>query len=159
MRYVLCSKGKESPMSSGKSLFSKCSPTHPPPSEEISAYLGKETLFEGKMTFEGVFRLDGKFEGEIFESGTLIVGETAHIKGKIGLNTIVINGLVEGEIYAKARVEIHSTGKVYGKLFTPILTINEGGIFEGNCKMEGVLDKKEDNIDFLSTKADHPLSS
>ena len=146
-------------MSSGKSLFSKTSFTPPPASEEISAFLGKETLFEGKMTFEGVFRLDGKFEGEIFDSGTLIVGETAIVKGKIGINTIIINGLVEGDVYAKVRVEIHPTGKVYGKLFTPILTINEGGIFEGHCKMEGVLDKKEDNLDLLSTKTDHSLSA
>lgn len=145
-------------MSSVKSLFSKTSSTPPPAPEEISAYLGKETLFEGKMTFEGVFRLDGKFEGEIFESGTLIVGETAIIKGKIGIDTIIINGLVEGDVYAKARVEIHSTGKVYGNLFTPILTINEGGIFEGHCKMEGMLDKKEKNLDLLSQKVDHPLT-
>jgi cytoskeletal protein CcmA (bactofilin family) len=146
-------------MSSGKPLFSKSSSTPPPASEEISAFLGKETLFEGKMTFEGVFRLDGKFEGEIFDSGTLIVGETAIVKGKIGINTIIINGLVEGDVYAKVRVEIHPTGKVYGKLFTPILTINEGGIFEGHCKMEGVLDKKEDNLDLLSTKTNHSLSA
>ena len=146
-------------MSAGKSLFSKSSPASSASCEEISAYLGKQTLFEGKMTFEGVFRLDGKFEGEIFESGTLIVGETATIKGKIGLNTIVINGLVEGEVYAKTRVEIHSTGKVYGKVFTPILTVNEGGILEGHCKMEGVFDKKEDNLDLLSTKTNHSLSA
>jgi cytoskeletal protein CcmA (bactofilin family) len=146
-------------MSAGKSIFSKSSSTPPPASEEISAFLGKETLFEGKMTFEGVFRLDGKFEGEIFDSGTLIVGETAIVKGKIGINTIIINGLVEGDVYAKVRVEIHPTGKVYGKLFTPILTINEGGIFEGHCKMEGVLDKKEDNLDLLSTKTNHSLSA
>jgi len=158
MPFALCLLGKESPMSSGKSLFSKTSSTPPPAPEEISAYLGKETLFEGKMTFEGVFRLDGKFEGEIFESGTLIVGETAIIKGKIGIDTIIINGLVEGDVYAKARVEIHSTGKVYGNLFTPILTINEGGILEGHCKMEGMLDKKEKNLDLLSQKVDHPLT-
>jgi cytoskeletal protein CcmA (bactofilin family) len=139
-------------MSAGKSLFSKSSSTPPPPSEDISAYLGKETLFEGKMTFEGVFRLDGKFEGEIFESGTLIVGETATIKGKIGIETIIINGLVEGEIYAKVRVEIHSTGKVHGNLNTPVLTINEGGIFEGHCKMEGVIERKEDDVNFTSKK-------
>jgi len=145
-------------MSAGKSLFSKSSSTPPPPSEEISAYLGKETLFEGKMTFEGVFRLDGKFEGEIFESGTLIVGETATIKGKIGIETIIINGYVDGDVHAKARVEIHSTGKVYGNLFTPILTINEGGIFEGHCKMEGVIEKKEDDVNFISKKTDHPLT-
>ena len=145
-------------MSAGKSLFSKSSSTPPPPSEEISAYLGKETLFEGKMTFEGVFRLDGKFEGEIFESGTLIVGETATIKGKIGVETIIINGYVDGDVHAKARVEIHSTGKIYGNLFTPILTINEGGIFEGHCKMEGVIERKEDDVNFISKKTDHPLS-
>jgi cytoskeletal protein CcmA (bactofilin family) len=146
-------------MSGGKPLFSKSSSPPPPTSEEISAYLGKQTLFEGKMTFEGVFRLDGKFEGEIFESGTLIVGETASVKGKVGLHTIIINGTVEGEIYAKGRVEIHSTGKVYGNLYAPILTINEGGIFEGNCKMQGGIDKKEDPLDLLSTKTDHPLSA
>jgi cytoskeletal protein CcmA (bactofilin family) len=146
-------------MSGGKSLFSKSSSPPPPTSEEISAYLGKQTLFEGKMTFEGVFRLDGKFEGEIFESGTLIVGEAASVKGKVGLHTIIINGIVEGEIYAKVRVEIHSTGKVYGNLYAPILTIIEGGIFEGHCKMERGVDKKEDNLDLLSTKTDHPLSA
>jgi len=143
---------------SSKSLFSKGSPASSPASEEISAYLGKQTLFEGKMTFEGVFRLDGKFEGEIFESGTLIVGETAIIKGKVGLDAIIINGLVEGEVNAKTRVEIHSTGKVYGTLSTPILTINEGGIFEGHCRMEGAPDTKEDTLDLLTQKADHLLS-
>jgi len=146
-------------MSGGKSFFSKPSPVSPSPPEEISAYLGKQTLFEGKMTFEGVFRLDGKFEGEIFESGTLIVGETASVKGKVGLHTIIINGTVEGEIYAKTRVEIHSTGKVFGNLYAPILTINEGGIFEGHCKMEGGIDRKEDNRDPLSAKTDYPLSA
>ena len=158
MRSALCIRGKESLMSAGKSLFSKSSPVSSPTSEEISAYLGKQTLFEGKMTFEGVFRLDGKFEGEIFESGTLIVGETASIKGKVGLDTIIINGLVEGDVHAKTRVEIHSTGKVYGTLFTPILTVNEGGILEGHCKMEGMLDKEEKDLDLLSQKVDHPLT-
>ena len=145
-------------MSAGKSLFSKNSPVSSPASEEISAYLGKETLFEGKMTFEGVFRLDGKFEGEIFESGTLIVGETAVIKGKIGLDTIIVNGKVEGEVYAKTRAEIHSTGKVYGTLSTPILTVNEGGILEGHCRMEGSRDRKDDTLDFLTQKTDHLIS-
>jgi len=148
-------------MSGGKTMFSKgnSSPISSPPSEEISAYLGKETVFQGKMTFEGVFRLDGKFEGEIFDSGTLIVGETANIKGKIGLQTLVINGRVEGDIYAKARVEIHATGKVYGTLSSPTLIINEGGIFEGSCKMEGGIDKKEDHPDLPSQDMDRPSSS
>jgi cytoskeletal protein CcmA (bactofilin family) len=143
---------------SGKSLLSKGDPKPDSLPEDISAFLGKETVFEGKMTFEGVFRLDGKFEGEIFESGTLIVGETAVVKGKIGVNTLVINGLVEGEIHSKGRVEIHSTGKLYGNLSTPIITIAEGGIFEGNCKMEGK-PLKEDDLHFFSHGKDFPVSS
>jgi cytoskeletal protein CcmA (bactofilin family) len=126
--------------------------------EEISAFLGKETVFEGKMTFEGVFRLDGKFEGEIFESGTLIVGETAVVKGKIGVNTLVINGQVEGEVYAQGRVEIHSTGKLHGSLSAPVITIAEGGIFEGHCKMEGQPHEKE-SPDLFPHKKDVPISS
>ena len=113
-------------------------------SEEISAFLGKETVFEGKMTFQGVFRLDGKFQGEIFESGNLVVGESAVIGGKVGVQTMVIHGVVEGEVHAKARVEIHATGKFSGNLFTPVLLIQEGGIFEGHCKMKQLPDKDED---------------
>jgi len=136
-------------MSSGKSLFTKNdSKLQPASSEEISAFLGKETVFQGKMTFQGMFRMEGKFEGEFFESGTLIVGETAVVKGKIGVNTIVIYGLVEGEVHTKGRVEIHPKGKLHGNLFTPILVIEEGGIFEGNCKMEGKLDKPDKGDDF-----------
>ena len=127
-------------------------------SDEISAFLGKETVFEGKMTFQGVFRLDGKFQGEIFESGTLIVGETAVIKGKVGVQTIVILGQVEGDVCAKSRVEIHSTGKLYGTLFTPVLTVNEGGIFDGHCKMEGSPGKGEDSHLLPQTTEDPSLT-
>jgi cytoskeletal protein CcmA (bactofilin family) len=142
----------------GKSQSSKGDSKLSSPMEEISAFLGKETVFEGKMTFEGVFRLDGKFEGEIFESGTLIVGETAVVKGKVGVNTLIINGQVEGEVYAQGRVEIHSTGKLHGNLSTPIITIAEGGIFEGHCKMEGQPDQKE-NLDLFPHRKDVPISS
>jgi cytoskeletal protein CcmA (bactofilin family) len=145
-------------MTGGKLLFSKGSPKPSSAPEEISGYLGKETTFEGKMTFEGVFRLDGKFEGQIFDSGTLIVGETAVVKGKIGVNSIIINGLFEGEVHVKGRTEIHSTGKFYGNIVTPMLVINEGGIFEGHCKMEGISDKDED-LQLLSHDVDHPLTA
>ncbi len=145
-------------MSGGKSLFAKGNPKPSTSTEDISAFLGKETLFEGKMTFQGVFRLDGKFEGEIFDSGTLIVGESAIVKGKIGANTIIINGHVEGEINAHERVEIHSSGKFCGTLSTLILTINEGGIFEGHCNMNRTLGK-EDNLPFISQNENHSLSA
>lgn len=130
----------------GKSLFTKGGSKLPQVSQKISdlAFLRKETVIEGKMTFEDKFRFDGKSEGEMFEGGTLIVGETAVVKGKIRVNMIVINGLVEGEVNAKGRVEIHSIGKLYGTLVTPTLIVIEGGILEGHCKMEGASNKEDD---------------
>jgi cytoskeletal protein CcmA (bactofilin family) len=104
--------------------------------EETAVFLGKNSFFGGKLSFEGIFRLDGKVEGEIFNSGTLIMGESAVIKGKIGVNSLILNGVVEGEVNAKERVEIRSQGRFYGTISTPVLVIQDGGIFEGNCKME-----------------------
>jgi len=112
--------------------------------EEISVFLGKNSIFEGKMTFEGVFRVDGKVEGEIFHSGTLIMSETAVIKGKVEVDALILNGIVEGEVNAKERVEIHSRGKLYGTILTPVLVIQDGGILEGNCKMGAQFDNESD---------------
>ncbi|RLB84336.1 MAG: polymer-forming cytoskeletal protein, partial [Deltaproteobacteria bacterium] len=42
--------------------------------EEMSAFLGEGTEFEGKLSFTGSVRLDGRFKGEIFSEGTLVVG-------------------------------------------------------------------------------------
>jgi cytoskeletal protein CcmA (bactofilin family) len=104
--------------------------------EEIKAFSGRDSVFEGKMTFQGLFQLDGTFQGEISGDGTLILGETAIVRGKLGTRTIIVKGFVEGEVHAHGRVEIHSTGKVYGTLVSPKLKINEGGILEGQCEME-----------------------
>ena len=144
-------------MSGAKSLFAKSGSKLPAVPEEISAFLGKETSFEGKMTFQGMFRLEGRFEGEIFESGTLIVGESAVVKGKVGVHTIIISGLVEGDLYASARVEVHGSGKFYGNLLTPSLIIHEGGVFEGYCKMEKIPQDADQNL--ISHKEDPSLSA
>lgn len=104
--------------------------------EETEVFLGRNSFFEGRVSFGGTFRLDGKVEGEIFSRGTLIMGESAVIKGTLGVSALILNGMVEGEVNAKERIEIHSKGRLYGTISTPILVIQDGGIFEGNCKME-----------------------
>ncbi len=112
--------------------------------EQTNVFWGQDCVFKGKMTSEGIFRLDGKVEGEIFHSGTLIIGETAVIKGKLEVNALILNGRMEGEVTAKERVEIDSRGKLYGTIYTPIFVIQDGGILEGDCKMRTKLDIESD---------------
>jgi len=104
-------------------------------SEEMNVFWGKDSLLKGKVNSEGIFRLDGKVEGEIYHSGTLIIGETAVIKGKVEATTLILNGSLEGDVTVRERMEIHESGKLFGTVFTPIFVIQDGGIFEGNCKM------------------------
>ena len=103
--------------------------------EEVNVFWGKDSLLKGKVNSEGIFRLDGKVEGEIYHTGTLIIGETAVIKGKVEATTLILNGSLEGDVTAKERMEIHARGKLFGTVFTPVFVIQDGGIFEGNCKM------------------------
>jgi cytoskeletal protein CcmA (bactofilin family) len=115
------------------------------PKEEINAFLGKDTEFEGKFSFTGAVRIDGKFTGEIESSGTLIVGETATIKSQIHVADMIISGEVDGDVVAENKIEISIPGKMFGNIQTPKLVIEEGVIFEGKCKMQELgKDKKKE---------------
>lgn len=113
--------------------------------DEINAFLGRDTEFEGKLSFTGAVRIDGKISGEIFSSGTLIVGESAVIKAQIHIADMVISGEVHGDIFAEKKIEITVPGKLFGNIKTPKLVLEEGVIFEGNCKMKDL--KEETNND------------
>jgi cytoskeletal protein CcmA (bactofilin family) len=111
---------------------------HSHPTGEINTLLGKGSDFEGKLTFEGTVRVDGKLSGEIFSNDTLVIGEGAQVNAQIEVGVIIVEGNVTGDIRAKRSVELHAPAKVRGNIETPSLFIDKGVIFEGHCKMEGV---------------------
>jgi cytoskeletal protein CcmA (bactofilin family) len=103
---------------------------------ELNAVLGRGSEFEGKLTFEGQVRIEGKFSGEIHTNDVLVIGEGAKVQAEISAGTVVVNGEVTGNIRAKTSIELHQPAKVRGNLETPSLSIDKGVIFEGNAKME-----------------------
>jgi cytoskeletal protein CcmA (bactofilin family) len=105
---------------------------------EINTLLGRGSEFEGKLTFEGTVRIDGKLSGEIFSDDVLVVGEGAQVHAQINVGEIIIQGTIVGNITAKRSVEIHAPGRVKGDITTPSLQIDKGVIFEGRSYMEGI---------------------
>ena len=103
--------------------------------EQVITFLGKDTEFEGKLTFHGTIRIDGHFKGEISADGNLIAGKGAMIEANMHISYIIISGEIHGNIIADHRIEIHPPGKVFGDIQAPTVVIDEGGIFEGNCQM------------------------
>jgi cytoskeletal protein CcmA (bactofilin family) len=105
--------------------------------DEINGLLGWGTEFEGKMTFEGAVRVDGKFTGEVQSKGMLIIGEKAVVRAEIEAGVVLIHGEAHGTINAKSRVEAYPPAKIYGDIYSPILVLGEGVVFEGISHMTG----------------------
>jgi len=110
-------------------------------SEEINAFLGGGTEFEGKLSFEGRVRIDGSFTGQIRGGGTIIVGEKAKVEAEIEAGMVMVRGEVRGIIHAKTRIEAYAPARIFGELHAPVLVFGEGVIFEGTSHMTGDLEK------------------
>src|SRR5437879_13804922 len=93
---------------------------------EITTLLGRGATFDGKLTFEGTVRIDGRFKGEVFSDDTLVIGDGAHVEAELDVGDVIITGTVVGNIKAKRAIEIHAPGRVKGDLHTPAFEFDNG---------------------------------
>jgi cytoskeletal protein CcmA (bactofilin family) len=91
----------------------------------------------GHLDFIGTLVVNGKFQGELSSSDTLIIGETAELQANIQAGTVIVNGQITGNIMARDRVELHGSARVFGDIETPVLVLEAGVFFDGNCRMNG----------------------
>jgi cytoskeletal protein CcmA (bactofilin family) len=106
---------------------------------EINAVLGRGSAFEGKLTFEGTVRIEGKFTGEIHTGDTLVIGEGAEVQAEIFAGSVIVSGgQVTGNVHARTLIELEKGARVRGNLEAPSLKIEKGVVFVGSCKMENI---------------------
>lgn len=99
--------------------------------------LGPQAVLEGNLVFEGSLFMNGHAKGTIeSRSGSIVVGEDAVLHADIFVRSAKINGEIKGKIHATERIEIHPPARVYGDLNAPIVRIDAGVIFEGNCMIK-----------------------
>lgn len=102
----------------------------------LSGFVGGGTMVTGEATFKAMLRVDGHLSGKVSSSsGTLIIGSNGKVDANIEVAVAVIHGTVNGDIIATQRLEMGRAAKVNGNIQTPSLVIEQGGIFEGSCKM------------------------
>ena len=104
-------------------------------SGDIIAFVGEEVTFKGTIRYQGTVRVDGRLEGEIYTDGNLIIGQKAVITAKIEAGTVTCQGRITGEILAKNRVKLLSPAVFDGSITTPLLSMDEGVMFNGTCNM------------------------
>ncbi|WP_029897288.1 bactofilin family protein [Desulfohalovibrio reitneri] len=103
--------------------------------DEINAFLGAGTSYQGKLNFQGSVRIDGAFQGEVTSEGTLVVGQEADVEGTIDVGQLVLSGRMNGEVRARERVVLHRTANLHGTLITPVLVMEEGAVIDGRITM------------------------
>lgn len=86
----------------------------------------------GDLNSDGEIHVDGIIEGDI-RSKSLLVSETASIKGEIIAENVRIHGTVNGQIKAVA-VTLAKTARVNGDILHETLAIEKGAFLEGHCK-------------------------
>ena len=100
-----------------------------------TSILAQGCTFRGEVEIQGIFRVEGEFEGTIRTPEQLVVGKTGVVKGDIYVKTAVVGGRILGNIHAETKIELQSGSHVEGDIRTRRLVIDEGVFFEGNCSM------------------------
>ena len=86
----------------------------------------------GDLNGDGELQIDGAVDGNI-RAKSLLIGETAHIKGEIIADSLRVHGSGSGHIKARA-VVLGATAYVVGDIFHEELAIETGAFLEGHCK-------------------------
>ncbi|MFN2385795.1 MAG: polymer-forming cytoskeletal protein [Thermoanaerobaculia bacterium] len=102
----------------------------------LNGFLDRGSLFQGELTFEETFRIDGKFEGTIRSGSELILGDSAEVNAEIYVRRLSVNGSLRGSVDATEKVEVLSRARVTADLRTPVLKVEEGAFFQGRCHMD-----------------------
>ncbi|MFO7675077.1 MAG: polymer-forming cytoskeletal protein [bacterium] len=101
----------------------------------LDTAIGPETAITGDLQVKASLRMDGRIDGKIEVSDTVLAGPKSHIKGEIRCREAVIAGTVEGNIVATETVELQSGARVHGNITCKGLIIQRDSFFEGNCAM------------------------
>ena len=105
--------------------------------DRISTFIGADASIDGTIEFKGTIRVDGRVKGNISSNGgTVVIGEKGVVNAEISVNAAVVMGEVNGSVDAKERIEVYPPGRLGGDIQSPIVSIEPGGIFNGNCVMK-----------------------
>jgi len=104
--------------------------------QDVRVSLGPDAEVNGKLSFEGPTRIEGKLRGQVRAGDLLVIGEQAVVEATVIAQKLVILGEVRGQVEGASRVQICRGGRLFGDLETRSLVIEEGGHFEGQARME-----------------------
>ena len=99
--------------------------------------LDVDASMQGSLIFKDPvnLRINGRFEGTLNTKGNLMIGEHAVVNADIVGDSIIVAGKINGTVHASKELKLISPACVVGDVRTPLLSVAEGAVLEGNCRM------------------------
>jgi cytoskeletal protein CcmA (bactofilin family) len=105
--------------------------------------IGSESVISNSLVVYGNLTSCGDLLIKGSVDGNTVAGEhsvTIHGKGRVNGHvfgrTIIVEGRMRGNLYAEERVILRASADVRGKIFSPRVSLEEGGTYKGRINME-----------------------
>ncbi|WCL48185.1 bactofilin family protein [Leptospira sp. GIMC2001] len=103
--------------------------------DSIDTVIGEDISFRGSLVYSNTLKINGNFKGTIQSSGTLIIGSSGDVEADLDVGTLVVEGKLKGNVDAKDKIELKKPSELIGDIKSPMLEVENGSRFLGNCSM------------------------
>jgi len=110
--------------------YDKSTVTHP-------SVLGPTLKFKGELTADENLLIHGEVEGSIKHTSLLTVAKEGSLSANVSAEYVAVEGNIEGDIEGSKSVVVSKGADVKGNIFSPVVTLREGALFNGSIDMSG----------------------
>lgn len=93
--------------------------------------IGSSIKVKGNFNGQGNVLIEGMLEGSLKTDSDLFVGEKAKVIANIESENAIINGEIKGNLKIKNFLSLGSTAKIFGDVQYSEISIEKGGIING----------------------------
>jgi cytoskeletal protein CcmA (bactofilin family) len=117
--------------------------------------IAQGTTFNGDLTSEGDFRIEGSINGSLTTSGKVVIGKTGALEGVLTCDNVDVEGKFKGTLDVSGTLNLRSSAHVEGEVQIGKLAVEPGATFNANCIMKGSVKelKKEPEVVLSQNKS------
>ena len=93
--------------------------------------IGVDLILNGELVSEENIRVQGRVEGNISTSGSLLIEPSGSVKGDITAENVTVEGSVEGTVIAAMKFELRPSGRIQGDIRASVVSIAEDSFLRG----------------------------
>lgn len=102
---------------------------------DVVSIIGPGMKIVGDCTSDGTIRVEGRVEGSVNATKSVVVGKDGMVKGDIVTQDAIIAGRVNGSVAAESRIELQASCRVQGDIRSRRVKLDEGGQVDGQLHM------------------------